>query len=281
MGRWRGWIWIGFMLALLIVASGVLNELFVQEQGRLEMEDESASNTYSETYPFPAGDPPQVVIRGGVGDVTIRAGGEDVNITVEYTETAYSTSESGAKNELKDIKVSAEQEGDTLRISTAQNDDNTSLRLNRVDLLITVPDEIALDVYLGTGDIRIEGIRAAGQLRAHTMIGDAALTDVIAPEGMDIQARAGSVTFAGKIGAEGDYELLAGVGTMIVQLPTDTNARLAVQTLFGGITVEGLDVVDTTEQEQGSGSSLRGVLGQNGRPLTITNHMGDIRIAAQ
>ena len=83
MGRWRGWLWIGFMLVLLILASGVLNDLFVQEQGRLQLEEVSAARTYSETYPFEAGSSPKLVIRGGPfpKDALVQIGSTEAKVT--------------------------------------------------------------------------------------------------------------------------------------------------------------------------------------------------------
>jgi hypothetical protein len=245
------------------------------------LESTSASTSYRETYDLEAGSTPRLVIRGGVGDVTIRAGSDLAVIAVEYTKTAYSISGQSAKNELDDMRVTTDHEGDTLQINTAQPLNDSSLRANRVDLAITVPESITLDIHMGGGDLQITGVRAVGALKARAMAGGAVIEDVIAPDGMDIQANAGGLTFVGTIGSEGTYTLTATVGPLTVRLPAETDARLDAQSLFGAIAVEGFDLVDASEQQLGAGASLRGVMGQGGPPLTLKNQMGEIRVAAE
>ena len=279
MERWRGWLWIGFMITLLLLMSGVLTDFLRQEPDRIPPESTSASNTTSETYDFDA--LPHLVIAGSVGNVMIRANRDSSAITIHHTKTAYGTSEEDATEKLDDVIITTAHEGNTLTINTVQRQSNNSQRSNRVDLVITVPDEIALDVDVATGNVQIVGVRAAAVFKVRVETGDVTLENVTAPEGMDIQANAGSLTFAGTIGSEGEYALTASIGSLVARLPAATHARLDGQTTLGSITVEGFDPVGLSEQHQGSGETLRGMIGDGGPLLTIKNQMGNIRIEAQ
>jgi hypothetical protein len=281
MGRWRGLIWIGFMVVLMLLVSGVLGDVFQPEPGRIQLESYSAAQTTRETYTVDSGSAPRLVIRGGLGDVMIQAGGASGEIMVEVTKIAYSASEQDAAEEIDDIFITTERAENTLSITTVQRQTNSPQRTNRVDLVITVPEEIALDVFVATGNIQITGVRAAGVFNARVVTGNVVIEDVIVLSGMAIQANAGSLTFAGTLGSEGDYALTASIGSLTVRLPAETNARLEALSTLGSITLEGFDLVDASEQQSGSGATLRGLMSEGGPALSITNQMGDIRIEAE
>jgi hypothetical protein len=277
--QWRGLLWILVMIAIMLAFGALVNDFTPQPQA-VPPENYSASSVRSGEYRLDPDSVPQLVIEGGVGDVTIQGEHDSDVIGVTYTKTAYSTSEEDAGQELNDVHIFAEDEGNWVKINTVQESSDTQRRANRVDLAITVPVEMQLNVVAAMGDIRISNLNVRGDFTARAASGNVTIENVAVRDAMTVQADAGSVTFAGTFGAAGPYTLTASVGSLVVRLPAETNAAITASTTLGTITVAGLDFADSDVNALGSGGTFSGTLGDGGAAVTVTNQMGDIRIEA-
>jgi DUF4097 and DUF4098 domain-containing protein YvlB len=278
--QWRGLLWILVMIALMLTFGALVND-FTPEPQAVQPENYSASSVRSGEYRLDPGSVPQLVIEGGVGDVTIRGERDSAVIGITYTKTAYSTSEEDAEQELDDVHIFAEDEGNWVKIDTVQESGGAQQRANRVDLAITVPVEIQLNVVTAMGDIQISNVNVQGDFTARAVLGNLMIENMVVRDGMTVQADAGSVTFAGTLGPAGTYTLTASVGSLVVRLPAETRAAITASTTLGTITVAGLDFADPEMNALGSGGSFSGRLGDGSAAVTITNQMGDIRIEAE
>jgi len=262
------WRWVvGGLLIALLAACGTEDT---------KPENKQASDTLSTTRSLVADRVTTLAISGGVGDVTIHAGAPAGELQITYTRTAYGTSDQDAREELDDVLVQITTGDDRVLIDTRQRATNTSQRTNRVDLAIAVPDAITLDVSVLTGSITISGVTVPGGLDARTFTGNLRVENVQVPDGMILDAKAGDLYFGGSLGDAGTYEIGGGVGTVTLDLPANTSARLDARATVGSIRAADLVLDDRLDRGEGTGAVLRGILGQGGPPLTVTVNVGDI-----
>jgi hypothetical protein len=269
------WVWV-ILLAVIFGASYWAARQ--NEPGEFVLESHSASTTHTETITLTGDGVPTLQIIGAAGSVMIRAGEPADQLVVEYTKTAYGESDKDAREELDDVTIHLDQDGSRVSIDTRQPKTKSVQRANTVNLVLTVPPTISLDVFVATGAVTIEGVRAPDQFKVVNMSGSVTIQGVDASDGMSIEAKAGNLSFAGAVGAAGEYTLTAAIGDLTVTLPPDTSARLDAQVMLGTITVSGLEVADRVNEQPGAGATLRGVLGQGGPTLTLRNQMGNITL---
>lgn len=118
----------------------------------------------------------RLVVRGVSDNVSLeRASGGSV--TVASTRHGFGWNADAARAALDRLDVQITQTGDTLSVEVRRAAGFSGFvgRAPYADLRIGVPDGVALDVQTVSGDLRADGLRAAGSLA--TVSGDIALSD--------------------------------------------------------------------------------------------------------
>lgn len=122
------------------------------------------------------------------------------------------------------------------------------------------------------GDIRISNVR--GRIDAGTTSGDITLQQ---PESREIQAKttSGSVSFQGRLQADGRYHFESFSGEIIVILPAESTFNLTARTYNGSINTE-FPIQLAPGSSLGGGRNLRGTAGAGGAELITTGYSGSI-----
>lgn len=224
---------------------------------------DNSEATLSDVETIPVeGDLIPLEVNNNVGDITIQPGTDD-EVRVEYTKRAYALSKGRAEEELNSIVVDVSQRDDgTVVVSTDQgdDDDNFFFRSNRVDLVISVPENVELRVTNDVGEIEVANGLNVEELSLRTDVGD--------------------VRFSSALVGSGPYSLIVNVGEIRLTLPANSYLQLDAQTNVGDVSVSGFTTSDEAQTNE-VGASLNTTLGEgDGSAPTLTAQVdvGSIRI---
>jgi len=145
----------------------------------------------------------------------------------------------GRRERLADIRLIAERDGDRIRIETDRSDRSWSRDDDWVamDLVITVPADLPLEVRDGSGDVVIRGTGAvairdgSGDLRIENVHGDVRIED--GSGGIEVRDVRGAVTVASD--GSGEIELSDVTGDARVE--RDGSGSISVRHVGGGFYV--------------------------------------------
>jgi len=204
-----------------------------------------------------------------VGSIDVRPGRED-EVEVTYTKKAYGLTKGQAQDELDNITVSV-VEGDNDRIEVTvdnkRTEDSFWTFANSVELTITVPESLYIEIDSKVGSVDIEDVRARS---------------------LDISTNTGSVAFDGDLlpGANSEYRIDTNTGSIRVTLPRDVFVQLDASSDVGSVNVS--DRFDrqsnVTTDDQPVGEEWTGTLGEGGEdaPVLILHaDTGSIRVEAR
>lgn len=199
-------------------------------------------------------------VKNEIGEVIIR-GGDVEDIEVEITRQSSGISEDAARSSLDDLEIELERDDDEYKIEVDQNDGGFLgfARNASVDLRITVPTRLNLDVQSDVGSIDIR--------------------DVIILDELDLSNEVGSIRFDGQIGPTGDHEISSEVGSIELRIAEGSAFELEVETEVGSIDNQ-LELSNVErERENGPGETLQGVYGrESNASLRISSEVGSIEI---
>jgi DUF4097 and DUF4098 domain-containing protein YvlB len=266
--RWPLWIVLGCMgLCFLCCIAPIC--AVAMGGAALASVMKTASVTTSQTFAVPEGEPVTLFVDNPVGDITIRQGASD-EVEVTYTKKAYGLSQSSADRNLNDLQLSITQpQDDTIRIVAENANDLEQLSEllsigNQIQLTITVPERVLLDISTNVSDITVEDVQA---------------------ESLRLETNTGEIRFDGSLtGASGQRanRIATNVGSITVRLPQDAAVALSARSDVGNVSVsDRFDRYNPTDTS-GSGPSEQwtGTLGQDGdRPaLDLQTNTGDIKV---
>lgn len=165
------------------------------------------------------------------GDVTI-TGADVETVQVKVVKTAYDSSQSRADQEVKDIKYTIEQTGSTITLKyELPKSMNFNNNVNTVDFIVTVPNEITVNVDTNMGEVSVASTKGnvdikndfgdvtlenlEGALSVQTNSGKVSATSIVAgAENIDLHSDFGSVTL-NKAGGK-DIVLDSNSGTILL-----------------------------------------------------------------
>lgn len=165
------------------------------------------------------------------GDVTI-TGADVETVQVKVVKTAYDSSQSRADQEVKDIKYTIEQTGSTITLKyELPKSMNFNNNVNTVDFIVTVPNEITVNVDTNMGEVSVASTKGnvdikndfgdvtlenlEGALSVQTNSGKVSATSIVAgAENIDLHSDFGSVTLK-KAGGK-DIVLDSNSGTILL-----------------------------------------------------------------
>ncbi len=268
-------VWGGIALATAMTLAACSSANTVSEK-------EQASESGSQTLPLDPGSVITLEVNNGVGNITLQTGPDD-QIKIDYTKTAYGETRDKAKAELKEMTVQINAQADRVTVDGTQTKFNDHPRANQVELTITVPPTITLQIAENVGDVQIDGIRSPQRLVVSNNVGTIALNNTAAPDGLLLSLNTGDVRFGGQLGAAGSYRVMVNTGSVSLQLAADTAITIDAKTTVGTVSVSGFEAAAQPAQQGGVGASWRGTLGRESIPPTFTIQVdvGDIRIGKQ
>lgn len=269
----RRW-WGGIGIALAVISlSACTKEVEMKEK-------KQASQSGSEIVALDAG-AITLEVRNGSGKVTIRAGEATDQVEVDYTKTAYGETDAAAQDELAHMTVEIRQAGDRVIVNGVQTLYTDHPRTNQVDLTITVPAQVALDVDHGAGDLRIEGVQVAGLFQVKLGAGNLTLRGVQALAGMSLDLGAGNLDFQGALGGEGAYTATVSAGNLTLRLPLDASAQVDARSGAGQVFIEKLALKDKDGGRSNAAYYVTGTLGDGGPRVTLRVGAGNITLSGQ
>lgn len=246
------------VLALALVCAGIGSVIFFTVQGGLPANNPfdvlkyPATLEESKTLAVDTDKPLRLNVTDDAGDVTV-TGAEVDRVEVRAVKTAYGSSQARADEEVKGIKYTIEQSGNTVTITYELPESmNLSNRVNTVDFFVTVPRETTVSVDSNMGEVNVKGTQGKvdvrndfgnvtienmeGALSVLTSTGEVTATSIVAgSENIDLRSDFGSVTLK-KAGGM-DISLDSNSGTITVSEVRATG-NLATNTDIGGTKVE-------------------------------------------
>lgn len=172
-----------------------------------------------------------------------------------------------------------------LRVRQPRNASPVPWEASHHDLLLVIPTsmDLSLDLVTGVGDVDVDGEFA--RLAVTSDVGDVALRDIVAPEGVSVRAEVGDTRLQLAAAVPAGVEVTSEVGDIEVHLAPDASGDLDLVSEVGDIQVRvpGTAVRDVaTTVEAGSADVSPGIdqpgSGSVGR-LRATSSVGDVTIS--
>ncbi len=235
-----------------------------------------ASETVRAELQVPA--PVSLTVIGSVGEVTVRAGNEK-RIEVQATKTVRAITPGRARELLARIRVNAESTGHQARVQV-EIPNTRDFRTASVDLVITVPRRIRLDIQTRVGEIDVGGVE--GSVRLRSEVGDVRLRRVVLTGDSEVKADVGDVRFAGRLPRQGRVQFTTQVGEIRIELPADSQFILDATANVGDVESE-FELAERESEPVGAvGRKLRGRVGaEPGVTLVLRTQTGDIEVKVQ
>jgi hypothetical protein len=253
------------IVALVLVCAGIGSVIFFVANGGLptnnpfDVRNIPSTVEESKTLKVDTAKPVTLKVTDDAGDVTI-TGAEVDTVQVKVVKTAYDSTQARADDEVKTIKYTIEQTGNTVTLKyELPKPMNFSNNINTVDFIVTVPNEVTVDVKGSMGEVSVAGTKGnvgikndfgnvtvenmEGALSVQTNSGEVNATSIVAgDENIDLRSDFGGVTLK-KAGGK-DITLDSNSGTITLSEVRATGA-LTSNTDFGN-----------TKFENGSADSL-------------------------
>jgi DUF4097 and DUF4098 domain-containing protein YvlB len=147
-------------------------------------------------------------VASAAGDVTVTGANVDT-VQVKIVKTAYDSSQSRADQEVKGVKYTVEQTGNTITLKyELPKSMNQNNNVNRVDFDITLPNEVAVDVDSGMGVVDVSDTK--GRVDIKNDFGNVTLEDI---EGaLTVQTSSGEVEAISIIAGDENIDLRSDFG---------------------------------------------------------------------
>ncbi len=195
--------------------------------------------TATESRSFSVTEPPTLIIRNPVGAVSI-VGGEVDQVTIQATREARNTSYEAAQQDLEEITISAEQNGNTITVQVDLGYPFPSVSQRSVRLLVTAPERTDLEAEVKVGKLHTYGL--TGRVQAQVATGEAELRRVRLAEASRLLVHTGHVDLDGVLMNGASLSVQMHIGSADLRLPADTYAHLDASTHIGHIDVSGWPV---------------------------------------
>ncbi|HSL41837.1 MAG TPA: DUF4097 family beta strand repeat-containing protein [Anaerolineales bacterium] len=231
------------ILALALVGTGVLAvAFFTLGRPAIESIRPVVYATTEETKSLEVEGPFTLSVQDDAGKVSI-VGSETDKVTVDIVKTGVGSSQERAQQSLKNIKYEIKQQGDVIKLiydlPERQLRDLNSV--GTVDFLVTVPSDVNVEVNAGFGNIELEDLAGA----------------------VDVKTESGTVEASSINAAREDIRLESSFGS--IRLTNATGANISLSSNSGTLEAENVrasqDVELSTDfgnvvYEKGSASSL-------------------------
>ncbi|MEP7137273.1 MAG: DUF4097 family beta strand repeat-containing protein [Chloroflexota bacterium] len=280
------------IVALALVCAGIGAVIFFangfQTNNPFDRRNIPSTLEETKTVKVDASKPLALNVVDNAGDVTI-TGGDVKTVTVKAVKTAYDSSQARADAEVKGVKYTIEQSGNTITLKYEIPDSmNFRNNVNTVDFVVTVPNEVTVDIKDNNGEVNIASTKGnvtvkndfgnitleniAGALSAKTNSGEVNATSITAgSENINLSSDFGAVTLK-KAGGK-NITLDSNSGTITLSEVRATG-ELSANTDFGNTKFEN-GSADTLHIETNSGKVSLGKVNVN-KEIFVKNDFGDI-----
>lgn len=199
---------------------------------------------------FDVGAAPHIVVETFNGAIEVFAS-EGGTVQADVTKRGAGGSQTEAEDDLNNIEVSFEQDGDTVRIIARRTDNRRVVGNSGAAIELRVPadaeldlgtsngeitiDDVTGDVTVNTSNGRIEVSRGTGSIDLQTSNG---AIEIDATQAL-VQAHTsnGAIDFAGTL-RDGAHSLETSNGAIVITLPTDAQFRIDADTSNGNVRSE-------------------------------------------
>lgn len=225
----------------------------------------------NKTLKVDASKPVTLKVDDAAGDVTV-TGADVETVQVKVVKTAYDSTQARAEQEVKTIKYSIEQTGNTITLNyELARSTNFMNNINTVDFVVTVPSETAVDIRT-TGRVSVTGVQ--GQVGIENQFGDITVDQVDGT--LDAKTSSGGIDINEVTAGAGDISLSSGFGTISVRQVS--GADVTVQSNSGKLD---LDNVRSTK-DMNLSSDFGNVTFDNGSAasLTVSTKSGAITLTS-
>ena len=253
------------VIAMAFVCLGIGAVIFFTANGGFPTNNpfdvRNISSTLEESKTFEVDAKKTVSLRvdNAAGEVTI-TGAEVDTVQVRVVKTAYDSTQARADQEVKSIKYTIEQTGNSITLKyELPKSMNFSNKVNTVDFFVTVPTETAVNINSNFGAVSVTNV--AGNADIANDFGD---VDVENLEGaLSVTNDSGEVTATSIKAGDNDIDLHSDFGAVTLQNASGNHVTLDSNS--GTITLEDVratgDIITNTDFgdtsfENGSGDSL-------------------------
>ena len=254
------------VIALAFVCLGIGAVIFFTANGGFptnnpfDVRNISSELEESKTIKVNAEKPLSLNVDNAAGEVTI-TGADVETVQVRVVKTAYDSSQSRADEEVKTIKYTIEQTGNTITLKyELPKSMNFNNKINTVDFFVTVPTSTAVNINDNFGDVNVTDITGNTDI-----VNDFGVVTVENIEGaLSVSNNSGEITAASIKAGNRDIDLSSDFGAVTLRNANGKDVTLTSNS--GRITLEDVratgdintqtDFGDTTF-ENGSGNSLR------------------------
>ncbi len=168
------------------------------------------------------------------GDVTV-TGGDVETVQVKAVKTAYDSSQARADEEVKTIKYTIEQAGNSITLKyELPKSMNFNNNVNTVDFIVTVPTETSVSVDTSFGSIAVQDVQGA----------------------VDLSNDFGNV---GAKNIEGELAIQSNSGEIKVEAVDAGDKNVEIKTDFGDITLEQIKAKDVSATSNSGGVTFTNV----------------------
>lgn len=253
------------VIALAFVCLGIGAVIFFTANGGFptnnpfDVRNISSALEENKTLEVDADKPVSLRVTSAAGEVTI-TGAEVETVQVRVVKTAYDSTQARADEEVKSIKYTIEQSGNTVTLKyELPKSMNFNNKINTVDFFVTVPTETTVNIDGSFGDVSVTDITGNTDI-----VNDFGVVTVENLEGaLSVSNNSGEVTADSIEAGNADIELNSDFGTVTLRNANGKDVTLTSNS--GRVTLEDVratgdinthtDFGDTTF-ENGSGDSL-------------------------
>lgn len=242
------------VIALALVCVGIGSVVYFsngfQTNNPFDRNNISSILEESKTLKVDVEKPINLKVNDAAGDVTV-TGGDVETVQVKAIKTAYDSTQARADEEVKTIKFTVEQAGNSITIKyEIPKSMNIRNNINTVDFIVIVPNETSVDVDTSFGEVNVSGTK--GNVAISNDFGDVTTENI---EGaLSVDSNSGKIT-ATSIKA--------------------SNAEVSLQTDFGSIILQKVNAKNITAQSNSGTIDLSDVKA-TGEILTKSD-FGDIK----
>ena len=211
------------VVALLFVLASIGTVLFFtfDRGGRDFVFDRSlVSAMIEESKTLNVEGPITLKVQDDAGDVRI-VGGEGEKVEIKIVKTGYALTQARAEEDLKNILYQIEQDGNVVTLTYDLSRINTR-DIDTVDFIVTVPNEVIVDVNAGMGEVNVSGTN--GNVTIINDFGDVIVENI---EGaVNVETKGGRVDASLINAGDGSIDLSSGFGKVSLEQATGKDIKL-------------------------------------------------------
>ena len=211
------------VVALLFVLAGIGAVFFFtfDRGGKDFVFDRSlVSATAEESKTLNVEGPITLKVQDDAGDVSI-VGGEGETVEIKIVKMGYALTQAGAEEDLKSIRYQIEQDGNVVTLTYDLNRIRTR-DVDTVDFIVTVPNEVTVDVNAGMGEVNVSGTN--GKVTIFNGFGDVIIENV--QGAVNVETKGGQVDASLINAGDGNIDLYSGFGKVSLEQATGKDIKL-------------------------------------------------------